>query len=241
MTGHAPRPGPLGRALPLLAGLALGALLAAVGVLGVVPETWAVALAGDVRPAAPTSTARAAAAVLPTTTPRPATQPAAPASTAAPTTSPETVSTAPTTTTTAPPTASRAPLLATTPAPLPTGPTAQVVTLTNRARSAAGCAPLRVDARITAAAQGHSEDMSARNYFAHDSQDGRSFADRIEAAGYPSPGAENIAMGQPDAQSVVTAWMNSPGHRRNIEDCSLTTIGVGLDPDGNYWTQDFGR
>jgi uncharacterized protein YkwD len=34
--------------------------------------------------------------------------------------------------------------------------------------------------------------------------------------------------------------MNSPDHRRNILDCEYTTVGVGLDSRGMYWTQDFG-
>jgi uncharacterized protein YkwD len=37
--------------------------------------------------------------------------------------------------------------------------------------------------------------------------------------------------------------MNSSGHRANILNCKLTTIGVGVDTtDKNdwYWTQDFG-
>jgi len=128
------------------------------------------------------------------------------------------------------------------PAPPPTGLTGQlalVVELTNVERAAAGCSALQVDPRINAAAQGHSEDMAANGYFAHDSRDGRSFADRMTAAGHPSPGAENIAAGQPDAATVVADWMASPGHRRNILDCSLSTIGVGL--AGGYWTQNFGR
>lgn len=108
-------------------------------------------------------------------------------------------------------------------------------------RTRAGCAPLRADPRIAAAAQAHSEDMAAAGYFAHDSLDGRTFADRIRAAGHPDPGAENIAQGQPDAAAVVEAWLASPGHRRNIEDCSLATIGVGLAGTARYWTQDFGR
>lgn len=118
---------------------------------------------------------------------------------------------------------------------------AQVVTLTNRARASAGCAPLRIDSRITRAAQAHSDDMARRGYFEHDSIDGRSFADRMRAAGYPSPGAENIAFGQTSASEVMSAWLDSPGHRRNILDCDLTTIGVGFTADGLYWTQDFGR
>ncbi|WP_249265950.1 MULTISPECIES: CAP domain-containing protein [unclassified Pseudonocardia] len=119
------------------------------------------------------------------------------------------------------------------------GQLARVVELTNAERAQVGCAPLTHDRRITAAAQAHSDDMAANGYFAHDSRDGRDFADRLTAAGYDSPGAENIAMGQPDAATVVQDWMESPGHRKNILDCSLRTIGIGL-ADG-YWTQDFGR
>ena len=121
------------------------------------------------------------------------------------------------------------------------GPAAEVVSLTNRERGKAGCRPLTVDRRLTAAAQGHSEDMAEQRFFSHTSPDGRGFADRIHATGYPSPGAENIAYGQTSAREVVADWMGSPGHRRNILDCELTEIGVGFDRRGYYWTQDFGR
>lgn len=53
---------------------------------------------------------------------------------------------------------------------------------------------------------------------------------------------ENIAYGQPTAQAVMDAWMNSPGHRANILNRSYTQIGVGAVSDSNgilYWTQDF--
>ena len=112
---------------------------------------------------------------------------------------------------------------------------------TNAARARNGCGALTSDRRLNVAAQGHSEDMAANDYFSHTGQDGSSFADRIRAAGHPSPGGENIAQGQEDADEVVQAWMDSPGHRRNILDCAYTSIGVGYEPGGRYWTQDFGR
>ena len=121
-------------------------------------------------------------------------------------------------------------------APTPAG---EVVDLTNAERAKAGCPALQVDPRLTAAAQLHSEDMAANNYFSHTSLDGRSFVDRIRAQGYPSPGAENIAKGYRTAAAVMAGWMGSDGHRRNILNCSLRAIGVGLAP-GNVWTQDFG-
>ncbi|PRX03261.1 UNVERIFIED_ORG: uncharacterized protein YkwD [Actinomadura viridilutea] len=118
-----------------------------------------------------------------------------------------------------------------------------VVTLTNQERAKAGCSALKVDDRLVAAARKHSADMAANNYFSHDSRDGTDPFERMRAAGYPNPAAENIAMGYSSPEAVMKGWMNSPGHRRNILDCSLRTIGVGVakSPRGPYWTQDFGR
>ncbi|WP_194913161.1 CAP domain-containing protein [Catenulispora rubra] len=119
---------------------------------------------------------------------------------------------------------------------------AEVVTLTNDQRVAHGCPALRDDPRLRAAAIAHSVDMRARNYFAHNTPDGVTPWTRIEAQGYSDPSAENIAMGQQTPQSVVDAWMNSPGHRANILNCSSKAIGVGVQfgPNGPWWTQDFG-
>ena len=128
----------------------------------------------------------------------------------------------------------------TTAAPPPPSATDQVVSLVNGARADAGCGALRVDDRLTAAAQAHSDDMAVNGYFSHTSQDGRTFADRVRAAGYPDPGGENIAQGQRSAQSVHDAWMNSEGHRANILNCDFTAIGVGLNTSAWTWTQNFG-
>ena len=47
--------------------------------------------------------------------------------------------------------------------------------------------------------------------------------------GYSAGGAEgeNIAFGQTDANDVMNAWLNSPGHKANIEQPSFRSIGVG--------------
>ncbi|HEX6472559.1 MAG TPA: CAP domain-containing protein [Streptosporangiaceae bacterium] len=118
----------------------------------------------------------------------------------------------------------------------------EVIRLTNKARATAGCAPLTFDTRLRTAARLHSTDMGVHDYFSHTSRNGDTFADRIEAAGYPHPGAENIARGFQTAAEVMDGWMNSAGHRANILNCGLRAIGVGVyfAPDGPWWTQDFG-
>jgi uncharacterized protein YkwD len=119
-----------------------------------------------------------------------------------------------------------------------------VIRLTNVQRLAAGCPALTANATLTRVAQAHSQDMADHNYFAHESQDGRSPFDRMTAAGYTySTAAENIAAGQRTPAAVMDAWMNSAGHRQNILNCRLTQIGVGVATGGSYgiyWTQDFG-
>lgn len=120
----------------------------------------------------------------------------------------------------------------------------EVVALTNTERSAAGLPPLAVDPHLTAAAQGHSADMVARNFYAHTAPDGSRARDRAAAAGYPHQGiGENIACGQRSPGEVVRGWMNSPGHRENILRPDYTRIGVGYATGGaspTYWTQVFG-
>ena len=114
----------------------------------------------------------------------------------------------------------------------------EVVTIVNSERSQNGCAPVSSEPRLTAAAQEHSEDMDERDYMAHQSPDGEGPGDRAERHGYSAWGAENVAKGQQTAEQVMESWMNSPGHRDNILNCDLQTIGVG--ESGHAWTQLFG-
>ncbi len=120
----------------------------------------------------------------------------------------------------------------------------EVLRLVNVERAKVGCAALRWESRLATAARLHSEDMARRNYFSHTSLDGRTPWDRIRAQGYTDGSAENIAAGYSTAAAVMTGWMNSPGHKANILNCSNKALGVGIGKGGTYgtyWTQDFGR
>ena len=96
--------------------------------------------------------------------------------------------------------------------------------------------PLSTNSRLARAADRHVADMVEHRYFEHDSRNGASFADRIRDTGYLSRVAswtvgENLAWGsgdQGDAQSIVRAWMKSPGHRANILNGRFREIGIGL-------------
>lgn len=115
-----------------------------------------------------------------------------------------------------------------------------VLDLTNAERTKAGLKPLQIDAALQRSAKQKSADMAKNRYFSHTSPTYGSPFDQMKSNGvtYRSA-AENIAMGQRSAQEVVTAWMNSAGHRQNILTASFTHIGIGYDANGHYWTQQF--
>lgn len=116
----------------------------------------------------------------------------------------------------------------------------QLDSLTDQVRKKAGCKPLHISDRLNTSAQGHAEDMAAKRYLSHTSADGTTWIQRIKAAGYPDPGAENVARGRTSAGEALKLWMASPGHGRNITNCALTRVGIGYANPGNYWVQDFG-
>ncbi|MEU0387865.1 CAP domain-containing protein [Streptomyces chartreusis] len=124
------------------------------------------------------------------------------------------------------------------------GAAAAVTDLTNRERARAGLPPLAADPLLTAAAQAHSADMVARDFYSHTAPGGSQPWDRAAAAGSTRCSiGENIACGQRSPAEVVEGWMNSPGHRANILKPGFTHLGVGFAGGGHagtYWTQLFG-
>jgi uncharacterized protein YkwD len=115
--------------------------------------------------------------------------------------------------------------------------------------------PLRLNRRLSLAAQRHSRAMARRKFFSHTSPGGASFVDRIRSTGYLSGArswtvGENIAYGsgsRSTPRSIGSAWMNSPPHRSNILSSSYRAIGIGIAAGtpvgggGGTYTTDFGR
>src|SRR5215471_4484163 len=124
---------------------------------------------------------------------------------------------------------------------------AQVVSLVNQHRASLGLGQLAVDSALTRSAVCNSMNMAGLNYFDHpDDPIGRSVGQRLSDCGWPSNlgWGENIAYGYPTPDQVMTGWLNSAGHKANIENPSFTSIGVGVAANaqgGYYWTQDFGQ
>jgi putative cell wall-binding protein len=106
---------------------------------------------------------------------------------------------------------------------------------TNEQRQVAGQPSLIRDATLDAAAQEWADEMARLGRMVHSSTDWRS--SRLPQ-GWDTHG-ENVAYGYSTAGKVMTAWMNSEGHKANIIKSRYTRIGVGYVASGNYWVQIF--
>jgi uncharacterized YkwD family protein len=119
----------------------------------------------------------------------------------------------------------------------------QVFMQVNKERTSRGLSPLVWDSTLGYVARLKSQDMINEHYFSHQSPKYGSPFQMMEYFGLKfSAAGENIAYGQSTAQEVMTAWMNSAGHRANILSSSYTHIGVGVAKAANgtlYWTQEF--
>jgi uncharacterized protein YkwD len=103
--------------------------------------------------------------------------------------------------------------------------------------------PLTLSGALAGVALGHATDMAVHDYFEHQDLSGQSPADRVRAAGYSEKlVGENIAYGPKSVEEVVTGWLASPGHCRNIMDPRFVQMGIGLAPGraarhGLFWVQ----
>lgn len=90
------------------------------------------------------------------------------------------------------------------------------------------------------AAQLHSEDMEAQNYFSHTSKDGRTLGTRVDAVGYKWGGlGEAIGAGQTTEESFISSIKGSRGHCEGMMSKDWYQIGIGR--KGNKWTYVMGQ
>lgn len=117
-----------------------------------------------------------------------------------------------------------------------------IVELVNQHRATLGLNPLTISDVVAEQSTIHSKNMAVgKTRFSHDGFNKRADAimEQIGGVGF----AENVAYGQTTAESVVEGWLNSPGHRKNIEG-DFTHIGVGIAQAKDrtlYYTQIFAK
>ncbi|MGD9048233.1 MAG: CAP domain-containing protein, partial [Anaerolineae bacterium] len=130
----------------------------------------------------------------------------------------------------------------------------ELIERVNAIRDTHGLSPLKWVPELNNSARYHATDLGQDNYFDHDSYDRQGgslvyvceWSSRIQSyySNWLSMG-ENIAAGYGTPESVMNAWMDSPGHRSNILGGSYWEIGTGFYQGSGdysrYWVQNFGR
>ncbi|MDO5756460.1 MAG: CAP domain-containing protein [Rhodobacterales bacterium] len=110
----------------------------------------------------------------------------------------------------------------------------------NALRSAAGRAPVGLNAQLNAAAATHSRDMAVQNRPWHFGSDGSSPIDRVRRVGYPGHlVGENISETYETELETLAAWMDDPNTRKVILAPSAREMGLSWRQENNgkiWWT-----
>lgn len=104
----------------------------------------------------------------------------------------------------------------------------QVFALANQARAEAGAEPLRWDAALARAAVVHCRLMVSMGTIGHRYQGEADLAERAAAAGARFALIEENVAEAPSAAEIHSAWMQSPGHRKNLMNPNVDRVGIAV-------------
>jgi len=119
--------------------------------------------------------------------------------------------------------------------------TQEILQLVNEHRQSVGKSVLSRNSTADNIAKEHTDYMISKSEISHDNFNDRfqQLRQKVSAKG----AGENVAAGYPTAKSVMDGWINSPGHKANIEG-NFTHIGIAAVKDAQgryYYTQLFYR
>lgn len=105
----------------------------------------------------------------------------------------------------------------------------EVFRLINNVRTKNDITPLTLNNKLTQAAINKVKYLAKNDYFNHSSKDGKTFSSWIKDTEYEySFIGENLAQGFSDSESIIKAWLKSPGHRENILNNNFTETGIAV-------------
>lgn len=121
----------------------------------------------------------------------------------------------------------------------------RLLRLVNEERALVKVPPVTLNNTLNRCARAHNADLAFRQRkLSHVGADGAKLSTRLVRCGYSYKYAsENVARGQGTPTHVVSSWMKSEGHRRNLLSARAKQMGVhvGRGSDGKlYWAQMFG-
>lgn len=106
---------------------------------------------------------------------------------------------------------------------------AKLIELANNERVANGLKPLKINDKLSQAAEGKAQDMLENSYFAHTSPTGTTPWYWLDKNNYNYVAAgENLAKDFTDSEYVHKAWMRSLSHKANIMNENYQEIGIAV-------------
>ena len=111
----------------------------------------------------------------------------------------------------------------------------------NQARAGQGLPPLRLDPVLTEASRSHAREMASHAAISHQFNGEADLAERGANAGaHFSHITENVGEA-PTSVIIHDLWMHSPGHRANLLDPNVDSIGIAIVTRNNqlYAVEDF--
>jgi len=106
---------------------------------------------------------------------------------------------------------------------------------TNRRRDISKIDDLKINKKLSEAAQDKAEDMVEKDYWSHLTPDGDSPWTFVDEAGYEySRAGENLAYGFSNSEQVIAGWMNSQSHKENMLDDGFSEVGFGFANSQNF-------
>jgi uncharacterized protein YkwD len=124
--------------------------------------------------------------------------------------------------------------------------TAEAAPRVSALRAENGLSVLAPDRELERAALAQASNMASAGRMSHNTGARRDFASRMRANGIRGTAAENIAHGRFDTARVISVWMNSDGHRRNMLNERFSRFGLAYvadptDPSRRYWAMVLGE
>jgi len=111
----------------------------------------------------------------------------------------------------------------------------KIIELVNNERANYQLQPLTANSKLISAANEKLDDMMDKNYFDHRSPDGKLPWDFITNSSYDYKFAgENLAIDYNSAEKVVSAWLDSLAHRKNILDTRFKDIGIAVKSNNEH-------
>lgn len=87
--------------------------------------------------------------------------------------------------------------------------------------------PLTWAAGLSDSAREHAGDLAARGVLSHEDRQQRGLAQRLRSVGYQAvAAAENLAVGQPNFEAALQAWLHSPQHCNNLMAPDYSEVGL---------------